>query len=59
MNPQELQEHIAKEALKQYVESCHNYPDYVKRDLKLLVHASKSPEELARNILAYFAGHCH
>ncbi len=56
MNTQELQEHITKETLKQYVDSCPNFPDYVKRDLKLLVDASKSPEDLAKKILAYFAG---
>lgn len=56
MYAQNLQEHLKKEALKTYVDSCPNFSDFVKRDLKLLIDTNEVSEALVQKILMYFAG---
>lgn len=50
-----LQEHIYKEALKQIVDSSPNYSDRIKSDVKAIIDTGKSPEEICKATLTYFA----
>lgn len=52
---EKLQEHIYKEALKQIVENSPNYSDKIKSDVKAIIDAGKSPEEICKATLTYFA----
>lgn len=49
------QEHICKEALKQIVDNSPNYSDIVKKEVKAIIDAGKSPEEICEAVLTYFA----
>lgn len=55
MKQENMQEHITKEALKHIVDSSPNYSDQIKQDLKDIIDAGNSPEEIAEAILTYFA----
>ena len=55
MNQENMQEHFTKEALKLIVDSSPNYSDQVKQDLKKIIDAGNTPEEIAEAILMYFA----
>ena len=50
-----LQEHIYKETLKQIVDNSPNYSDKIKSDVKAIIDAGKSPEEICKATLTYFA----
>lgn len=52
---EKLQEHIYKETLKQIVDNSPNYSDKIKRDVKAIIDAGKSPEEICKAALTYFA----
>ncbi len=56
MNPQELQDHVTKETIKRYIDSCLGFSDFVKRDLKLIIDTSQASDIALQKILAYFAG---
>ena len=55
MNQENTQEHFTKEALKLIVDSSPNYSDQVKQDLKNIIDAGHTPEEIAKAILLYFS----
>ena len=55
MNLKRMQEHLTKEALKRIVDNSPNYSDQVKQDLKKIIDAGHTPEEIAEAILMYFA----
>lgn len=55
MNQENMQEHLTKEALKRIVDNSPNYSDQVKQDLKKIIDAGHTPEEIAEAILMYFA----
>ena len=44
-----------KEALKLIVDNSPNYSDQVKQDLKNIIDAGHTPEEIAKTILLYFS----
>lgn len=50
-----LQEHIYKKTLKQIVDHSPNYSDKIKSDVKAIIDAGKSPEEICEMTLTYFA----
>ncbi len=50
-----LQEHIYKETLKQIVDNSPNYSDRIKSDVKAIIDAGKSPGEICKATLTYFA----
>lgn len=52
MNPYE---HFSKEVLKQAVDNNPNYPDWVKAELKAIIDAAQTPDELVLGILAFFS----
>ena len=54
-NQEHTQEHFTKEALKLTVDNSPNYSDQVKQDLKKIIDAGHTPEEIAKAILLYFA----
>lgn len=51
MNPYE---HFSKEVLKQTIDNNPNYPDWVKVELKAIIDAAQTPEEVVIGILAFF-----
>lgn len=55
MNQKDLQEHVTKETLKRIVDTSPNYSENVKRDLKTIIDAGKSPEDILQATLLYFA----
>ena len=55
MNQENTKEHLAKEALKLIVDNSPNYSDQVKQDLKNIIDAGHTPEEIAKTILLYFS----
>ena len=55
MNQENTQERFTKEALKLIVDNSPNYSDQVKQDLKKIIDAGHTPEEIAEAILMYFA----
>lgn len=50
-----LMEHFAKESLKQAIDNNYNFTTQQKRELKLIVDAGRTPEDVIKGILAYFA----
>lgn len=52
---EKLQEHIYKETLKQIVDNSPNYSDKIKSDVKAIIDAGKSSEEICKATLTYFA----
>ena len=50
-----LQEHIYKKTLKQIVDNSPNCSDKIKSDVKAIIDAGKSPEEICKATLMYFA----
>ena len=55
MNQKRMQEHLTKEALKRIVDSSPNYTEQIKQDLKNIIDAGNTLEEIAEAILIYFA----
>ena len=55
MNQENMQEHLTKEALKLIVDNSPNYTEQIKQDLKNIIDAGNTPEEIAEAILMYFA----
>lgn len=55
MNQKRMQEHLTKEALKRIVDNSPNYTKQIKQDLKNIIDAGNTPEEIAEAILMYFA----
>ena len=55
MNQKKMQEHFTKEALKRIVDNSPNYTEQIKQDLKNIIDAGNTPEEIAEAILMYFA----
>ena len=55
MNQKRMQEHLTKEALKRIVDSSQNYTEQIKQDLKNIIDAGNTLEEIAEAILMYFA----
>lgn len=55
MNQKRMQEHLTKEALKRIVDNSPNYNEQIKQDLKNIIDAGNTPEEIAEAILMYFA----
>ena len=49
----DIQEHITKKALKCLVDN--NFEGKIRADLKNIIDASKSIDELAQTLLVYFA----
>lgn len=49
-----LQEHISKEVLKNYVKNCQNYTEKMKTDLCLIIDSGQTPEDICKAILLYF-----
>ncbi len=54
MNQKRMQEHLTKEALKRIVDNSPNYTKQIKQDLKNIIDAGNTPEEIAEAILMYF-----
>ena len=50
-----LMEHFAKESLKQVIDNNYNFTNQQKYELKLIVDAGRTPEDVIKGILAYFA----
>lgn len=55
MKQENMQEHITKEVLKRIVDNSPNYSDQIKQDLKDIIDAGKTLEEIAKAILLYFS----
>ena len=55
MNQDKLNEHMAKEAMKHIVDNSPNYTNQMKQDLKSIIDAGRSPEEICKAMLTYFA----
>lgn len=55
MNEKKLNKHLKKECLKNIIDNNHAYTDKQKQDLKLIVDAGETPEEILEGILSYFA----
>ena len=55
MNQKRMQEQLTKEALKRIVDSSPNYTEQIKQDLKNIIDAGNTLEEIAEAILMYFA----
>ncbi len=55
MNEKKLNKHLKKECLKNVIDNNHTYTDKQKQDLKLIVDAGETPEEILEGILSYFA----
>ena len=55
MNQENTQERFTKEALKRIVDSSPNYTERIKQDLKNIIDAGNTLEEIAEAILMYFA----
>ena len=51
MNQKRMQEHLTKEALKRIVDNSPNYSDQVKQDLKKIIDAGHTPEEIALSLI--------
>ena len=50
-----LMEHFATESLKQASDNNYNFTTQQKHELKLIVDAGRTPEDVIKGILAYFA----
>ena len=50
-----LLEQFAKESLKQTIDNNYNFTEQQKHELKLIVDAGRTPEDVIKGILAYFA----
>lgn len=55
MNQDKMNEHIAKEAMKNIVESSPNYTNQMKQELKSIIETGRSPVEICTAMLTYFA----
>lgn len=55
MNQNEMKEHMAKEAMKSIVDNSLNYTRQMKQELKSIIEAGRSPEEICKAMLTYFA----
>ena len=55
MNQDKLNEHMEKEAMKHIVDNSPNYTHQMKQDLKSIIDAGRSPEEICKTLLSYFA----
>ena len=50
-----LMERFAKESLKQAIDNNYNFTNKQKHELKLIVDAGRTPEDVIKSILSYFA----
>lgn len=50
-----LMEHLAKDSLKQAIDNNYNFTDQQKHELKSIVDAGRTPDDVIKGILAYFA----
>lgn len=55
MNQKEIQEHLTKEALKRIVDNSPNCTEQIKQDLKNIIDAGNTPEEILQATFLYFA----
>ena len=55
MNQKEIQEHLTKEALKRIVDNSPNYTEQIKQNLKNIIDAGNTPEEILQATLLYSA----
>lgn len=55
MNQKEIQEHLTKEALKRIVDNSPNYTEQIKQNLKNIIDAGNTQEEILQATLLYFA----
>lgn len=55
MNQKKMQEHLTKEALKRIVDNSPNYTEQIKQDLKNIIDAGNTLEEILQATLLYFA----
>lgn len=55
MNQENTQEHLTKEALKRIVDNSPNYTEQIKQNLKNIIDAGNTPEEILQATLLYFA----
>lgn len=55
MNEQELQKHAIKEALKCVVDNGPNFSPKMKNDLKHIIDAGNTGNEICQAVLVYFA----
>jgi len=55
MDEQKIQEHVYKEMLKGIVDESPNYTKHIKDDVKAIIDAGRSLEEICKMTLAYFA----
>ena len=55
MNQKEIQEHLTKEALKRIVDNSPNYTEQIKQNLKNIIDAGNTPEEILQASLLYLA----
>ena len=54
MNQKKMQEHLTKEALKRIVDNSPNYTEQIKQDLKNIIDAGNTLEEILQATLLYF-----
>lgn len=54
MNQKEIQEHLTKEALKRIVDNSPNYTEQIKQNLKNIIDAGNTQEEILQATLLYF-----
>lgn len=52
MNPYE---HFSKKVLKQAVDNNPNYPNWIKTELKAIIDAAQTVNELGLGLLAFFS----
>lgn len=55
MNPEMIDERVAKEELKRIVDSYEIYTDEMKEKLKGIIESGKQPEEIFEQMIAYFS----
>lgn len=49
------QEHAFKELLKKIVDNSPNYPNHIKAQVKLIIDAGKSPEDICEGVITYLS----
>jgi len=55
MNKNEMQEHIFKESLKRQVDNNPNFSDQMKWDIKAIIDAGNTPEEILMATFSYLS----
>ncbi len=54
MDELKSQEHALKETLKRIVDSSQNRPEWMKAEVKSIIDAGKTPEEIAEGLCTFF-----